>query len=47
MTFKLGMTVYLGMAYMIMLVSMTLIVMQGHSGLERQKISVAMNYLDN
>ena len=32
MAFKLGMAVDLGMAYMLMLILMTLTFMQGHSG---------------
>ena len=43
MAFKLGMTVDLGMAYMLMLVLMTLTLMQGHSGsvkANNNKISV-------
>ena len=42
MAFKLGMTVDLCMAYMLMLVSMTLILMKGHSGSQRQKISIGI-----
>ena len=40
------MTVDVCMAYMLMLVSMTLTLMQGHSGLADEKKSV-LNYLDN
>ena len=39
MAFTRGMTVDLGMAYMLMLVSMTLILMQGHSGSAKAKQS--------
>ena len=46
MAFKLGMTADLCTAYMLMLVSMTLTLMQGHSGLAEGGKS-ALIYLDN
>ena len=44
MAFKLGMTVDLCMAYMLMLVSMTLTLMQGHSWSAKVKISFDLSW---
>ena len=45
MALKLGMTVDLCMAYMLMLVSTTLTLMQGYSGSAEETIQL-LNYLD-
>ena len=43
MAFRLGMTVYLGMAYLFMLVSINLTLMSGSAKAHKS----ALNYLDN
>ena len=47
MAFELGMTVDLCMAYMLILVSMTLTLMQGHISLIGRGTFYVLNFLDS